>query len=729
MRFMVVLGAAAGLLAGAASAVPLVGDANQSGRVDAIDVQLVINGILGRGEKAGLDFTGDGVVDATDLQLVINAVLGIPVDRDGDGLADVAEPRFNTVPTVPDTDGDGVLDGQEVIDGTDPIIAGRGARVPLGTFRIAAPTVLDGPVAEALAHFQDRVTALGGSALIRDDAGTPRRAIHIAVPGDDPVLDAYYTSDRTDPHFAGLEPFQKDEGHFLSLSMESGRTRLYVTGGSTRGTVYALSELERRLRVGTGGVYLDFPEYEPDDAAPDLFDAPALEVRGEYINVGYNIPEITPHEWPASRWEDYIDKLVLAKLNRVYFYVWVSDFSMYPGSALSQTSVSQSVHEGIQGMIDYAHRRGLEVTYMYSPTFFPRDVWDANPAYHAEIEYVDHGFPVACPSAPGSWDLMEELARAEFEWFKEADAIQIWFYDPGGCWCDRFGPTGCLQDQAAILARQLKEFSDLFREYNPDAAVEYNLWPIWLWESLKGFSYRQDMNTAIQQLFGDEYTEVTAVGAPDNNTTRPLMERNMGFRTQIFIFASNPETGYVFPTPHLRWMPGTAAATRSRNLGGAFGHRLEAWSRYAGTFLLAEFLWDPALPTATAVRRFADWQTADPVNGALFAEVITLLDRITDQGATAADAIDMDTRMQQVYQAAPQAVRADLEYYPATTAAIRAIAESIGLPDGPALNARANEFQQALAQSPTYSALVPNARVFFDRYRGFLATGFAAAIF
>lgn len=52
-------------------------DITRSGRVDAVDVQLVINAALG--EDVGLltDINGDGVTNAVDVQLVINAALGI----------------------------------------------------------------------------------------------------------------------------------------------------------------------------------------------------------------------------------------------------------------------------------------------------------------------------------------------------------------------------------------------------------------------------------------------------------------------------------------------------------------------------------------------------------------------------------------------------------------------------------------------------------------------------
>ncbi len=46
-----------------------------------------------------------------------------PLDRDGDGIYDFAEPRFGSSPTNPDTDGDTISDGAEVFQyGSSPLL-------------------------------------------------------------------------------------------------------------------------------------------------------------------------------------------------------------------------------------------------------------------------------------------------------------------------------------------------------------------------------------------------------------------------------------------------------------------------------------------------------------------------------------------------------------------------------------------------------------------------------
>ncbi|WP_209404936.1 gliding motility-associated C-terminal domain-containing protein [Pseudozobellia sp. WGM2] len=76
------------------------------------------------------DSDGDGIpdgqeaIDGTDPNDDCDSVGGTPLgtsDCDNDGLTNDEEASLGTDPNDPDSDGDGVNDGQEVIDGTDPL--------------------------------------------------------------------------------------------------------------------------------------------------------------------------------------------------------------------------------------------------------------------------------------------------------------------------------------------------------------------------------------------------------------------------------------------------------------------------------------------------------------------------------------------------------------------------------------------------------------------------------
>ncbi|MBI4558458.1 MAG: hypothetical protein HY706_12825 [Candidatus Hydrogenedentes bacterium] len=120
-RAVVALVVVLGWSAWAAQAAPVAGDVNSTGQVDAVDVQLVINGALGLAVVGLGDIDYGGTIDAVDVQLVINAALALDIDADDDGLSDAAELRLGTLVNGPDSDGDGIPDGQEMLDGTNPL--------------------------------------------------------------------------------------------------------------------------------------------------------------------------------------------------------------------------------------------------------------------------------------------------------------------------------------------------------------------------------------------------------------------------------------------------------------------------------------------------------------------------------------------------------------------------------------------------------------------------------
>src|SRR5690606_6891889 len=123
-----------------------------------------------------------------------------------------------------------------------------------------------------------------------------------------------------DEPFVGLEGFQQHEGYEIIARTPPNHAGLTVHSAASMGCVYALGDLQRRIRRGNGGLYLGFPEWNGESRR--IFEYPFAERRGEYINIGYNISGITPHEWNTDDWRKYIDELICSRLNTVYFYIW-----------------------------------------------------------------------------------------------------------------------------------------------------------------------------------------------------------------------------------------------------------------------------------------------------------------------------------------------------------------------------------------------------------------------
>ncbi|MEM7244577.1 MAG: hypothetical protein AAF533_04500 [Acidobacteriota bacterium] len=121
------------------------GDIDRSETVTSRDVVGVVHARLGDplgGSNPDLD--GDGVPgDDDDVDLVVRAVLGETIDRDGDGIADVAELLLGTDPDRVDTDRDGIADGDERDLGRNPVVPD-----PVGAPGAPIVDVFPGPVTD-----------------------------------------------------------------------------------------------------------------------------------------------------------------------------------------------------------------------------------------------------------------------------------------------------------------------------------------------------------------------------------------------------------------------------------------------------------------------------------------------------------------------------------------------------------------------------------------------------
>tara|TARA_A100001015_G_C14566095_1_gene547252 strand:+ start:94 stop:534 length:441 start_codon:yes stop_codon:yes gene_type:complete len=74
----------------------------------------------GIGNNADTDDDGDGILDA---QEAIDGTDPLKTDTDGDGLSDFQEATYGTNPLLADSDGDDYSDSDEIDSGADPLDA------------------------------------------------------------------------------------------------------------------------------------------------------------------------------------------------------------------------------------------------------------------------------------------------------------------------------------------------------------------------------------------------------------------------------------------------------------------------------------------------------------------------------------------------------------------------------------------------------------------------------
>jgi hypothetical protein len=96
------------------------GDFNDSGTINQADLLLLVAAFFGVPHTYIADLDQSGEIDARDFILLLRVLNGDEVDTDDDGLLDIAEDELGTDSDLPDSDGDGTDDGDEVEGGTDP---------------------------------------------------------------------------------------------------------------------------------------------------------------------------------------------------------------------------------------------------------------------------------------------------------------------------------------------------------------------------------------------------------------------------------------------------------------------------------------------------------------------------------------------------------------------------------------------------------------------------------
>ena len=194
--------------------------------------------------------------------------------------------------------------------------------------------------------------------------------------------------------FAGFSGFQRDESYLIEADSPG---EFAHQGGHGDGGDHGISDLETRLRVKGGEVRLAFPEWKEGDAR--IFEKPAIAQSRRILNIGYDLPGITPHEWDDSRWHQYIDRLILARLNRWYFFLWIDAHrcSLARVSRSPKTSASMKACARRSGTLTARHQGDV---HDHADDAAQRHL-EAHPEWKADIVYAQR-IRVRVPERAGS---------------------------------------------------------------------------------------------------------------------------------------------------------------------------------------------------------------------------------------------------------------------------------------------------------------------------------------
>lgn len=354
--------------------------------------------------------------------------------------------------------------------------------------------------------------------------------------------------------------------------------------------------------------------------------------RTWYLNIAYGFskPGVTADTWDDAGWRRTVDTAAAAGYTRIAFYLWSSQGFANAASTI-EVERNRTVRERIRRMIPYAHEKGLTVAHWFTPANLPPDLWGERSDLQSPAPYPP-GYATICPSRSGAIDLAAEVHREEMAWFTDVDVVQLWFYDPGGCWCDV-----CKTRPAAAAVDQVRRFAPIVKELNPDAELQISVWPVWANEPEFGVTYRQEMIDELAAWRAEWPDPVRAMDTPAHpeNLLPVLGER--GFSRAAFYLNTNLETGWFLPQPGLRLLDQIRADHRAQQFDEIVTMRIEVETRWVQDAILAAALDSPDTAIADVVRQVAHQWAGDAAEGEALTRGLLAWDDLLQRGAKTSD--------------------------------------------------------------------------------------------
>ncbi len=519
----------------------------------------------------------------------------------------------------------------------------------------------------------------------------------------------------------------RQQGYVICARQQtSGAAVVHLGALSAEGLAYAIAHIQTHLWRDRGPLQLHLHRW-------NTLELPAFSERELYINIGYGLSRhpITPDTWDGAHWRRYLDRLHLARYSAWSFYLWGDGQLAYPGSTVNRDK-NLRVHTALRDAIRYGHERGLRAGFHFTPTMAPADIWSAHPELQAQLEYHQPG--ALCPSQPRSWEYMIKAYVAELRWFRECDFFPIWFYDPGGCMCDR-----CRQGdvQLATLLRQVEVFSDLVWRANPAATVQIGAWGIWRYEQMHGYSIRDAFVRETGRLLHNRRSQVLfADGILIDPGQTPLFPqfRGHGWPAKSFLYQTNIENGQPFALPLSRYLREWIPRSRQAGASQIYLMRMECQTKYPADFLGGALFWDAGVSPASALEWYALYETGDAEAGKRLHEALLRMDDASWFGfdGDADEGSRIASLVRQALDRLPAERQQALEWLRATGDGFELLAQAsaaLDAEDQSRLDAVTAAFRARMMDSPTFRQQVEAdiwLRLFQKWYAGYFHSGWTS---
>jgi hypothetical protein len=186
--------------------------------------------------------------------------------------------------------------------------------------------------------------------------------------------------------------------------------------------------------------------------------------RGIYINDGFVFEpkDICLYYWGFEEWKKAIDWFSSIDLNLLEFTTQI-EFLRFPSTELEEKKI-----ELMKNVIDYAHKKNMQVSYIVTTNVVSIVPKDEEPK-----GYIGDRFVQLCPQSKDYFLKTIDINKYFIEQYKDADIFEIFAGDWGGCQCGECNWETYLE--------YCKEYYGIIKGINKKASIYLNTWAIAYW--------------------------------------------------------------------------------------------------------------------------------------------------------------------------------------------------------------------------------------------------------
>jgi hypothetical protein len=413
----------------------------------------------------------------------------------------------------------------------------------------------------------------------------------------------------------------RNQSYVLTSTQDGGIIAAGLGEGDTPraflGLGYALSDLLRRLEERDGQWGFLLPD-SPVVASPAMPNRTLYLMNSNHMNPGLSLEYFTEAELEA-----YVDFLIEARYSRVSLWQWTANM-LYPGNFEQNRARNEMTHRAMRHLFQYARQRGLHVYHQLAPMHANVDLLPADPKFAATGYY---GRNSICWAQPEGRELAKNMARLEMEYYGPVDGYIVWFYDPGGCFCDV-----CKPNQGQHLFEQFSMVHDLAKTISPGAEFQAVLWPTWCFHEYtdRGIPYKDPAEVQafvkeflgkMRGLFGPRELTIMDTGELEGSNIYNGLVDPKEFKRSAFLYSIMglpSESMFPFASFKINEIAGVMGKARDRGVEDANFFIQYANINKPSVFAFGDILYDKNATADETLRRFTATMAAGEARTLLY---------------------------------------------------------------------------------------------------------------